>query len=123
MSMYLGVVLDMDVACSRNLSPVHVIACHFPSNCFPFLSTRFSPLCHLSTTTASCGVHSQPLMTHLVMMFSRAPHSPLLYCASICVTEFGLRGPEYAALLFQMLDNFCITVFKVLKVNGYKNGV
>eukprot|EP00752_Nemacystus_decipiens_P010447 g9307.t1 len=58
----------------------------------------------------------QPLIAHLVGTFNVVPHSSCLYCGSICVTEFGRRGPDFAAMLFQMLGEFAQAVFRCLQV-------
>lgn len=58
----------------------------------------------------------QPLIAHLVGTFAVVPHSPLLYCGSICVTEFGHKGPQFEALLFEMLGDFSRAVFGCLQV-------
>lgn len=67
----------------------------------------------------TCKEHFEPLLkpliTHLVGTFAVVPHSPLLYCGSICVTEFGLKGPQFAALLFEMLGDFSRAVFRCLQ--------
>ncbi|CAN0143060.1 unnamed protein product, partial [Laminaria digitata] len=57
----------------------------------------------------------RPLIVHLVGNFSVVPHSSCLYCGSICVTEFGLRGPEFVAILFKMLEDFTSVVFRCLQ--------
>lgn len=48
--------------------------------------------------------------------FAAAPHSPYLYCGSICVTEFGRKGTHFATLIFQMLGDFSTAVFLCLQV-------
>lgn len=61
---------------------------------------------------------SQPLIAHLVGTFRVVPHSSCLYCGSICVTEFGRRGPDFAAVLFQMLNDFAEAVFRCLQASS-----
>ncbi|CAB1115460.1 unnamed protein product [Ectocarpus sp. CCAP 1310/34] len=67
----------------------------------------------------TCKEHFEPLLTpliaHLVGTFSVVPHSSCLYCGSICVTEFGRKGPGFTALLFQMLSDFAQAVFRCLQ--------
>ncbi|CAM9622957.1 unnamed protein product [Discosporangium mesarthrocarpum] len=67
----------------------------------------------------TCKAEFEPLLerliNHLVNSFNSVPHSSCLYCGSICVTDFGGRGPGYAARLFRMLDDFSKMVFRSLQ--------
>eukprot|EP00752_Nemacystus_decipiens_P017466 g15660.t1 len=87
------------------LHPEHLTAM------FNFLMEGFaSPDVMPAATTAI-----KPLIAHLVGTFNVVPHSSCLYCGSICVTEFGRRGPDFAAMLFQMLGEFAQAVFRCLQ--------
>ncbi|CAM9364037.1 unnamed protein product, partial [Hapterophycus canaliculatus] len=70
----------------------------------------------------TCKEHFEPLLkpliAHLVGSFNVVPHSSCLYCASICVTEFGRKGPAFAAVLFQMLNDFSQAVFRCLQASA-----
>ncbi|CAM9473964.1 unnamed protein product [Scytosiphon promiscuus] len=59
----------------------------------------------------------KPLIAHLVGSFNVVPHSSCLYCGSICVTEFGRKGPAFSAVLFQMLNDFSQAVFRCLQAS------
>jgi hypothetical protein len=53
----------------------------------------------------------QPLAAQLVTNFAAAPHSPYLYCASICVVEYGRReGSSEVRVLIDMLLQMSRTV-------------
>eukprot|EP00903_Cladosiphon_okamuranus_P011653 g10961.t1 len=80
----------------------------------------FEKLCRFfKHAMRTCKEHFEPLLkpliAHLVGTFSVVPHSPCLYCGSICVTEFGRKGPAFATLLFQMLSEFAQAVFRCLQ--------
>jgi transportin-3 len=54
-----------------------------------------------------------PLLQVLVQSFAESHQSPYLYCASICITEYG-RKPQYVQTLFDMLQTLAQTTFSFL---------
>jgi len=56
----------------------------------------------------------EPLRTQLVRNFSQSHLSPYLYCASICIAEYG-RDPEIIPMLMGMFSELSAAIFAALK--------
>mmetsp|Transcript_21609 Transcript_21609/g.44535 ORF Transcript_21609/g.44535 Transcript_21609/m.44535 type:complete len:1079 (-) Transcript_21609:1083-4319(-) len=56
----------------------------------------------------------EPLRTQLVTNFSQSHLSPYLYCASICIAEYG-RDPDLVPMLIGMFVDLSTAVFAALK--------
>ena len=56
----------------------------------------------------------EPLRTQLVRNFSQSHLSPYLYCASICVAEYG-RDSDLIPMLMSMFNDLSVAIFAALK--------